>query len=109
MHGTADDTIAYEGAAAGPLGIGAYAGALVSAQNIARRAGCDTTGTAGAELDLMASLNSTETTTLAFDTGCRAGADAALWTLRGGTHIPVINPAGTRAALTWLLRHDRTP
>jgi hypothetical protein len=57
----------------------------------------------------MTTLDGTETTTLAFDTGCRAGADAALWTLRGGTHIPVINPAGTRAALTWLLRHDRTP
>ena len=80
-----------------------------SAQNIARRAGCDTTGTAGAELDLMTTLDGTETTTLAFDTGCTAGADAALWTLRGAPHIPVINPAGTRAALTWLLRHDRTP
>lgn len=109
MHGTADDTIAYDGSSSGPLGIGAYAGALVSAQNIARRAGCDTTGAAGAELDLMTTLEGTETTTLAFDTGCRAGADAALWTLRGATHIPVINPAGTRAALTWLLRHDRTP
>ena len=109
MHGTADDTIAYDGSSSGPLGIGAYAGALVSAQNIARRAGCDTTGTAGAELDLMTTLDGTETTTLAFDTGCTAGADAALWTLRGATHIPVINPAGTRAALTWLLRHDRTP
>lgn len=109
MHGTADDTIAYEGAATGPLGIGAYAGALASVENIARRAGCATTATAGADIDLMTTLDGAETTTLSFETGCPTGVDAALWTLRGGTHIPVINPAGTRAALTWLLRHDRTP
>lgn len=109
IHGTADATIAYEGSATGPLGIGAYAGALASVENIARRAGCATTGTAGADLDLMTTLDGAETTTLSFDTGCPTGVDAALWTLRGGPHVPVINPAGTRAALTWLLRHDRTP
>lgn len=109
IHGTADDTIAYEGASSGPLGIGAYASALASAENIARRAGCSNTGTPGADLDLMTTLEGAETTTLAFDAGCTPGTDAALWTLRGGSHIPVINPAGTRAALAWLLRHDRTP
>lgn len=109
VHGTADDTIAYEGASTGPLGIGAYASALASAENIARRAGCSNTGTPGADLDLMTTLEGAETTTLAFNTGCTTGVDAALWTLRGGTHIPVINPAGTRAAITWLMGHDRTP
>lgn len=109
IHGTADDTIAYDGSSSGPVGIGAYASALVSAQNIARRGGASVTGAAGEELDLITTIDGTETTTLAFEAGSAGGADAALWTLRGGSHIPVINPAGTRAALTWLLRHDRTP
>lgn len=109
MHGDTDDTIAYEGASTGPLGIGAYAGALASATNIARRAGCSTDGVPGDNLDLVSNLDGAETTTLSFTAGCPTGVDAALWTLRGGSHIPVINPAGTRAALAWLMRHDRTP
>ena len=109
MHGDLDDTIAYTGATSGPLGIGAYAGALASATNIARRGGCSESGVAGADLDLISNIDGAETTTLSFTSGCAAGVDAALWTLRGGSHIPVINPAGTRAALSWLLQHDRTP
>ena len=72
--------------------------------------GCDIdAATTIGPLDLDVSLSGDDSSGTVYQTGCAPGTDAQLWTIDAGTHIPPINPKGTRAALEWLLSHDRTP
>lgn len=110
IHGTADDTILYEGATefwASPDG---YPSAQQSVLTHATLLGCDTaTPEEIGPLDLDVSLSGDDSAGVVYRAGCAAGTDAQLWTIEDGTHIPPINPKGTRLALQWLLSHDRTP
>ena len=101
VHGTDDETIAYEGTTA-------YPSARASAARWAERAGCDPTAmTTGAPLDLESALEGAETTVEQLRTGCMPGVDAELWTIVGGTHIPALERTWGEAVYGWLSTHQR--
>lgn len=110
IHGTADDVILYDGIsnADGQFPAG-YPSAMESVRRSAERAGCDLTrASAGADLDLDTSLDGAETHVLEYSAGCERGLDAALWSIEGGVHLPVVNRvAFSTAVLEWLLAHRR--
>lgn len=89
VHGTADETIAYEGDQL-PIMPSAFPGARQTVSTWAQYNGCGATATPAEEgLDLEQTLPGPETSTELFD-GCPAGVDVALWTMEGGSHIPNI-------------------
>jgi polyhydroxybutyrate depolymerase len=89
VHGTEDDTIAYEGATT-PIINEAYPGARQSVSTWAQYNGCDPVATPGEDgLDIDQLIPGPETTTEIFD-GCPTGIDVELWTIEGGKHIPDI-------------------
>lgn len=102
VHGTADETIAYEGT-------GAYPSARTAVLRWAERAGCDTSGEPETlePLDLDTTLEGAETTVERWATGCAAGVDVELWTIQGGSHIPSFNATWMPQLAEWLLRHRR--
>ena len=100
IHGDADATIGYTGRA------GAYPSASDTVLRWAERASCATPGTAGTPLDLESTIAGDETTVLEYADGC-SGAQAELWTIAGGGHIPTLSRAFTPAVLDWLEAHAR--
>lgn len=102
LHGTADDTVFYEGIP------GAYPSALEAAQRFAELAECDMENpTMPANQDLVTSLPGPETEVLSYQS-CAPGVDVELRTLVDGPHIPgPWEPAGLDSMLDWLLSHDR--
>lgn len=101
IHGDADATILYGGFA------GRYPPAADVVQRWAARAGCDTgAGEAGERLDLDNGLAGEDTDTLRYASGC-AGAEAELWTIRFGAHIPALTRAFSPTILEWLRAHAR--
>ncbi|MCB9597591.1 MAG: hypothetical protein H6719_33040 [Sandaracinaceae bacterium] len=100
IHGRVDETIAYDGQ------VGAYPSAPDDVARWASRAGCDDVVTPGDALDLDMGLAGAETVVEARDTGC-TGADAALWTIEGGGHIPAVSRDFSTRVLTWLDAHRR--
>jgi polyhydroxybutyrate depolymerase len=110
IHGTADDIILYDGVAE-PVGIVAsgYPSAPETTRRSAETAGCDLdAAVAGADLDLDDSLDGAETSVLEYRAGCERGIDAALWTIEGGLHLPIVNRvAFSTAVIEWLKTHER--
>lgn len=109
VHGTDDETIAYEG---GNLGRGLpefdYPSALETVRIHASLAGCQGEGAENAAgLDLEVSIPGSESSALRFDEGCAADTVVELWTIAGGAHIPNLSPTGTRQMLEWLLQRSR--
>ncbi len=101
VHGTLDDAVAYEG---GP----AYPSAPEAVRRWAERAGCDTSMPSELEpMDLESDLPGAETTVLRYETGCVEGVDAELWTIEGGSHIPVFHDDWPERLTGWLFRHAR--
>jgi polyhydroxybutyrate depolymerase len=107
IHGTDDETIAYEGGPPLAPGRGAYPGAVDTVARWASRNGCDATPIDRTALDLDAGIDGAETTVRTYD-GCPAGVDVQLDVIEGGTHIPRIGhePVGANV-LDWLLAHAR--
>lgn len=109
VHGTADQTILYQGSAI--LGQ-----EYPSAENtVSMWANYDKCGTPSAKasppLDVEQSIAGAETTVETFDK-CPAGIDVELWSVKGGGHIPAINTASTPYPLTegmidFLLAHPK--
>ena len=101
VHGDMDTTIPFTGTA------GAYPSAPDNVARWAGYAGCDDTVTVGDALDLDNGLAGAETTVERRDTGC-TGADAALWTIVGGSHIPALTGGDfPTLLLEWLDAHGR--
>lgn len=102
VHGTADETIAYEGTAA-------YPPARTAVLRWAERAGCDTTAAPEtlAALDLDEGLEGAETRVERWSSGCEPGFDVELWSIEGGAHIPALGEAWMPTLAEWLLRHRR--
>jgi polyhydroxybutyrate depolymerase len=94
IHGTADDTILYEGGTIRGL---PYPGAEAIVTAWAGELGC-TGSHPGETFDFVTTVEGPETTTLEYD-GCRG---AALWTIEGGGHIPMITGDFTPAIIAWL-------
>jgi polyhydroxybutyrate depolymerase len=104
LHGTADATIAYDG---GPVALGSYApGAIASVAQWAGYLGCAGQRTDGAMLDLVSDLPGAETTT-STTAGCPAGGAADLWSIAGGSHLPIFGTGWQPALFTWLDAHVR--
>ncbi|MBX3271082.1 MAG: hypothetical protein KF729_12525 [Sandaracinaceae bacterium] len=96
IHGDMDATIPYAGLA------GAYPSAPELVARWATRAGCDDVVTPGEPLDLDSGLAGAETLVEHRNTNCE-GADATLWTIVGGSHIPSLSGGGfARELLRWL-------
>lgn len=107
LHGTADETILYEG---GALGSGTYPGAVDVVERWAGRMGCDVASpTTGELLDLTTQgLAGAETTPTRYTTGCDAGRTAELLTMDGAQHIPeLVQPFFIDTVVDWLIAHPR--
>jgi polyhydroxybutyrate depolymerase len=97
IHGTADETILYEGNSR-------YPSAQATIDHWTTRNHCTVPGTAGTALDLDDSLAGTETAVTSY-AGCDAGVE--FWSITGGSHLPSFaSGLGTRL-FAWLDAHKR--
>ncbi|MEU7872561.1 alpha/beta fold hydrolase [Dactylosporangium sp. NPDC049140] len=105
IHGTADDTIRFDG---GLNGDRPYPSAAVGIERWRRLNGCsDQVTPASPPLDLEAALPGAETTVTAYQAGCRAGGQVTLWTVVNGGHVPALSPTFTATVLDNLLAQTR--
>lgn len=103
VHGTLDALVAYGGSAF-------YPSAPEAVERWATYAGCDTTmPTTLDPLDLETNLIGAETTVRRYETGCAEGIDTELWTIEGGSHVPIFNDSWAPTLIGWLLRHSKSP
>lgn len=111
VHGTADDTIPYDGGSNDANGqMFTFPGAVETVERFAAAAGCDTNmPTDEGSVDLVRNeiLPGAETDKVAYSTGCDPGIDAALWTINDGPHIPAISAAFPDMTTDWLFAHSR--
>lgn len=103
VHGTADDTIRYEG---GTFSGFAYASADATTKRWATLDGCGSTAETAPDLDVDASRPGAETGVTRY-TGCRDGANVELWTVREGQHLPAFGPQFVPKALDFLDAHPK--
>lgn len=78
VHGTADDTIAYDS-------VPPHAGAEESVGRWVTKAGCDPTPAPTDDRDYLGPVDGAETSTQQWS-GCAPGVDVQLWTATGGDH-----------------------
>jgi len=109
VHGTADDTIEYEGGTNEFDGeIFAFPGAVETVERFASAGGCDTGSTTDeGSVDLVPLLEGAETDKVAYSMGCDEGIDAGLWTINDGPHTPFFSSDFADMATDWLFRHSR--
>jgi polyhydroxybutyrate depolymerase len=112
VHGTADDTIRFEGG--GPVSnvTRRYPGAMTTAQTWAAYDGCGAAPTVLPEkLDVDAVLtdgSDPAETTVAEWSGCDTRSVVQLWTVEGGSHVPALTPAFADAVIRFLVEHPRS-
>ena len=104
IHGTGDEAIAYGG---GEIRGSAYPGARQSAENWAAHNGCSATGSFVGMLDLVETLPGMDATITRYNSGCKPGGSAELWTITDGAHIPELSAPFTRLVVEWLLGHPK--
>ncbi len=93
IHGTADNTIRYEGGRRGDGGGPGHPGAEETVHRWAARAGCDMEAAETmAAMDLVETLPAEETDVTRYDTGCERSLKVELWTIEGGGHVPGFDP-----------------
>jgi polyhydroxybutyrate depolymerase len=111
VHGTADDTIRYDGG--GPVSsvTQRYPGAMTTTETWAAYDGCDPTpSTLPAKLDVdtyLADGSDAAETTVSAWSGCDAGSAVQLWTIQGGGHVPALTPAFADAVVQFLADHPK--
>ncbi|MFS8065523.1 MAG: alpha/beta hydrolase family esterase, partial [Byssovorax sp.] len=104
IHGTADETVAYNGGKFGPA---TYPSAETSVADWITFNKCGTTpDTSAAPLDLETTLAGSETKITSY-TGCQAGTGVALWTMDGGSHIPTISQSFIPGVMDFLYAHPK--
>ncbi|MFF5225519.1 alpha/beta hydrolase family esterase [Dactylosporangium sp. NPDC000521] len=104
IHGTADDTIRFDG---GLNGNRPYPSAAASVERWRRYNGCsDRAAARAAPLDLDSGLPGAETVVTAYE-DCRAGGRVALWSIPDGGHVPSLSPAFTATVVDHLLAQSR--
>lgn len=104
VHGTADDTISYEG---GEIAGRSYTSAAKTIALWRKADHCSGDARSGDRLDADAEVAGDDLRQATW-TGCRAGTEVSLWTITGGTHVPTLTPAFTTALVDWLEAHQRT-
>jgi polyhydroxybutyrate depolymerase len=85
IHGTDDTVVDFHGSALHP-------GATDTVAQWRKSDGCLQAPTTAAPLDLVTDLAGAETTVTAYVDGCRAGTRVELWTIEGGSHVPMLSP-----------------
>ena len=103
VHGTADDTILYDG---GAIDGKRYTSAADTLALWRRADGCPTDSRRGAVLDADANVAGEDLTPTVW-VNCRGGTEVALWTIADGSHIPALTPAFTAALFDWFEAHHR--
>lgn len=101
MHGNADQTVPYDGEA------GSYPGAQDTVKIWATYDGCSLTPGTSAPPEDFAGDSAAETTITRYDSGCRPGGSAELWTLDGQGHIPSVNDNWRNGVIDWLFAHSK--
>jgi polyhydroxybutyrate depolymerase len=108
VHGSADEVVRFAG---GSIGGHPHPHPSV-AQTVRHWRELDqctaSPGVTQARLDADATVPGRETRRTSWSTGCADGTEVALWTVRGGGHIPDWTPAFTEAVVGWLYAHGRT-
>lgn len=104
IHGTADETVLYEGGAF--VGV-AYPGAVETVERWAALDGCDLTPADGGTLDLESALAGEETKVSVYGAGCAPGGHAELWTIEAGGHIPSLAPDFKQKVFDFLEAHPK--
>jgi polyhydroxybutyrate depolymerase len=104
IHGTADETVPYNGSNQGWT----LPSAGESVERWAGRAGCDVDDvTDEGSQDYVTNLPGEETETRSWLTGCAEGRSASLWTILDGPHVPFFNDDLSADLVNWLLQHSR--
>ena len=103
IHGTADETIAYEG---GNTPVGSYPAALTTVAEWSTYDGCGEVMMGLGHVDLVSNLDGAETTTSTF-IGCPEDVAVELWTMAGGPHIPQLTENFASDILDWLYDHPK--
>jgi polyhydroxybutyrate depolymerase len=111
IHGTADDTVAFDGGTVFDDPDRPYPGAEATVKAWATHDGCDATVTAlDARLDLDATLTDDgdrAETSVEEWSGCDAGATVQLWTIPNGAHDPSITSAFAASVIRFLADHPK--
>jgi len=106
IHGTADETVLYDG---GDDLVGwprTYPGARQTVEWWADVNGCDgTPDESAAPLDLVPENPGAETRVSKYATGCKPGGHAELWTMEGEPHVPDIGDEFGQAVVEFLFAH----
>lgn len=103
IHGTADDTIAYEG---GDIGGTRYPSAQETLEAWVASNGCDPEPEEPSPEPRQV-FSGTDPATVTVHGGCDPGGHAELWTVPGGEHIPGLAPDFSDQVLDFLLAHPK--
>lgn len=104
VHGTADATVLYEG---GNFGASPYPSAQTTVLDWVSLNGCSTTVDASSPpIDLEKNLAGAETKVERYP-NCKATTAVELWTIEGGSHIPVLTAEFTKRSIEFLLAHPK--
>lgn len=109
VHGTADDTVLYDGGIfeSGDMQYG-YPGAVELSGRSAATAGCDPEATTPlGTANLVPTIDGEETEKTGYRTGCDEGLDVELWTLQDASHVPIFSIDFADMATDWLFQHSR--
>ena len=99
IHGTADDSVLYDGTAS-------YPSAKTTAADWAAFDGCTSSTDAAATMDLVPGLAGAETTVTRW-AGCRGTSTVELWTIAAGNHYPAFNATFAASLIDFLYAHPK--
>ena len=106
VHGSADDTVLPGG---GKTDGHRYPSVRQTVGEWRELDQCDDRpGSREAGLDAAADLPGAETVRTSWSSGCADNSEVALWTVRGGPHVPDFTRAFTTALLDWLMAQARS-
>lgn len=105
IHGTADETIAYEGGSVA-AGVEAYPGAEESIGGWISSNACPEAPPHETTADLVSTVDGPETTQTTFGP-CAKDTEVVLWSLAGGSHIPSFTSQFAPDATGWLLAQNK--
>ena len=104
IHGTADDTVFYEGSTAGA----GYVGAEDVVERWAERAGCDLSRAEELPaIDIDNANDGAETDRIRYREGCQDGIMVELWRINEGSHGPWFTSSYAKYLIDWLLNESR--
>jgi polyhydroxybutyrate depolymerase len=99
IHGTDDETIAYDG---GMNGGSPYPSVATTLATWRRIDGCGDRARTGTPIDLEAALPGAETTVTTYSAGCRDATRVELWAIKGGHHVPAFTASFAPAVIDFL-------